>query len=204
MNVLVVLGHPKQGSFNHAIAEAVVATLRAGGHHVTFHDLYQERFDPVLPAAEIRAGAELPPVVAEHCRALAACDGIVIVHPNWWGQPPAILQGWVDRVVRAGVAYRFDEGDAGEGVPIPLLRARAALILNTTDTPLERERAEFGDPLERIWKDCILRYCGVRTVVRRTYGVVVTSTPEARRGWLDDAVAEVRALFPAGAGAVQR
>ena len=201
MNVLVVLGHPKPGSFNHAIAEAAVATLRAGGHEVTFHDLYQERFDPVLPAAEIRAGAELPPAIAEHCRALAACDGIVIVHPNWWGQPPAILKGWVDRVVRAGVAYRFDEGDAGEGVPIPLLRARAALILNTTDTPLEREHAEFGDPLESIWKNCILRYCGVGTVVRRTYGVVVTSTPEARRRWLDDPVAQVRALVPGRAGA---
>lgn len=196
MNVLVVLGHPKQGSFNHAIAGAAVATLRAGGHEVAFHDLYHERFDPILQASEIRAGAELDPLVAEHCRALAACDGIVIVHPNWWGQPPAILKGWVDRVVRAGVAYRFAEGDSGEGVPIPLLGASTALILNTTDTPPERERVEFGDPLETIWKNCIFRYCGVRTVVRKTYGVVVTSTPEVRRRWLDDTVAQVRALFP--------
>ncbi|ABS27465.1 NAD(P)H-dependent oxidoreductase [Anaeromyxobacter sp. Fw109-5] len=204
MNVLVVLGHPKQGSFNHALADAAVATLRSGGHEVAFHDLYQERFDPVLPAEEIRSADGLPPLVAEHCRAVSACDGIVIVHPNWWGQPPAILKGWVDRVVRGGVAYRFDEGDSGEGVPIPLLRARAALVLNTTDTPLEREHAEFGDPLDTIWKNCILRYCGVRTVVRRTYGVVVTSTPEMRRRWLDDTVAEVRALFPADARALRR
>lgn len=200
MNVLVVLGHPKPGSFNHALAEAAVATLRSSGHEVTFHDLYQERFDPVLPAAEIRADATLPPNIAEHCRALAACDGVVIVHPNWWGQPPAILKGWVDRVFRAGVAYRFAEDDSGAGVPVPLLRASAALIVNTTDTPPERERAEFGDPLETMWKNCILRYCGVGRVVRRTYGVVVTSTPEARRRWLDDTVAQVRALFPAHAG----
>jgi NAD(P)H dehydrogenase (quinone) len=197
VNVLVVLGHPRSGSLNHAIADTAVEALRAGGHDVTFHDLYQERFDPVLPAAEIPAGAELPPVVAQHCRELAACDGIVVVHPNWWGQPPAIVTGWVDRVVRAGVAYRFEEGDSGEGVPIPLLRARAALVLNTTDTPPERERAEFGDPLGTLWENCILGYCGVSTVVRRTYGVVVTSTPDARRRWLDDTSAQVRALFPA-------
>ena len=196
MNVLVVLGHPRPGSFNHALAEAAVARLRADGHEAIFRDLYQERFDPVLPAGEIAAGAYLDPVLAGHCRDLAACDGLVVVHPNWWGQPPAILKGWVDRVFRAGVAYRFEEGDSGEGVPVPLLLARAALILNTTDTPPERERAEFSDPLDTIWRNCILRYSGVRTVVRRTYGVVVTSTPEARRRWLDDARAQIRALFP--------
>jgi putative NADPH-quinone reductase len=196
MNILVVLAHPKQGSFNHAIAEAVAATLRTDGHEVVFHDLYQERFDPVLRAEEMKAGAPLDAAIAAHCRALAACDGLVIVHPNWWGQPPAVLKGWVDRVFRTGVAYRFEEGDSGAGVPIPLLRARTALVLNTTDTPLERERAEFGDPLETIWKNCILRYCGIERVVRRVYGVVVTSSPEARRGWLDDARAQVRALFP--------
>jgi NAD(P)H dehydrogenase (quinone) len=61
VNVLVVLGHPKQGSFNHAIAEAAVATLRAGGHVVAFHDLYHERFDPILQASEIRVRALFPP-----------------------------------------------------------------------------------------------------------------------------------------------
>jgi putative NADPH-quinone reductase len=201
VNVLIVLGHPRRGSFNHAIAEVVAEALRAERHEVAFHDLYQERFDPVLPATEIGASADLPPVVAQHCRELAAADGIVVVHPNWWGQPPAIVKGWVDRVVRAGVAYRFEEGDGGEGVPIPLLRARAALELNTTDTPPERERAEFGDPLETLWKNCILRYCGVSTVVRRMYGVVVTSAPEARRRWLEDAAAQARALFPGAARA---
>ena len=195
MYVLVVLGHPRPGSLNHALAAAAVSALREGGHGIVFRDLYRERFDPVLPAAEIRADAALEPVVAEHCRALATCDGLVIVHPNWWGQPPAVLKGWVDRVFRAGVAYRFAEGDAG-GVPIPLLRARAALILNTTDTPLERERVEFGDPLDTLWRSCILRYCGVPTVVRRTYGVVATSAPEERRCWLADARAQVEALFP--------
>jgi putative NADPH-quinone reductase len=196
MDVMVILAHPKQGSFNHAIAEAVVAALRASGHRALFHDLYQERFDPVLPLSEIRAGAELDPLVAQHCREVASCDGLAIVHPNWWGGPPAILKGWVDRVLRAGVAYRFETGDDGEGVPVPLLRARSALVLNTTDTPLERERAVFGDPLESVWKNCILRYCGVQEVVRRTYGVIVTSTPEERRGWLEDAWVRAGEVFP--------
>ena len=63
------------------------ATLREAGHTVTFHDLYAEKFDPLLPYAEIARDAALPPLVAEHCREIAAADGIVIVHPNWWGMP---------------------------------------------------------------------------------------------------------------------
>jgi len=54
-----------------------------------------------------------------------------VVHPNWWGQPPAILKGWIDRILRPGVAYQFLEGDAGEGVPVGLLKAETALIFNT-------------------------------------------------------------------------
>lgn len=55
------------------------------------------------------------------------------------GQPPAILKGWVDRVIRAGVAYEFAEGDSGEGVPIGLLKAKSALVFNTSNTLEERE-----------------------------------------------------------------
>jgi putative NADPH-quinone reductase len=121
----------------------------------------------------------------------------VIVHPNWWGQPPAILKGWVDRVIRPGVAYAFEEGDSGEGVPVGLLRARTAVVLNTSNTPPAREREAFGDPLEAIWKRCVFELCGVRDVRRRTYGVVVTSTPGERAAWLADAAELVSAAFPA-------
>ncbi len=199
MNVLVVVAHPDPASFSHALAATAAEVARRQGHAVVLHDLYAERFDPVLPAEEIRAGAELPADVAAHCRALAAADGLVIVHPNWWGQPPAILKGWIDRVVRPGVAYAFEEGDGGEGVPVGLLRARAAVVLNTSNTPEGREREAFGDPLESIWKRCVFDLCGVRDVRRRTYSVIVTSTPDERRAWLADAAARVGEAFPAGA-----
>jgi putative NADPH-quinone reductase len=134
--------------------------------------------------------------VARHCDDLAAAEGIVVVHPNWWGQPPAILKGWIDRVIRPGVAYEFREGDSGEGVPVGLLRARAALVLNTANTPRERELAAFGDPLEALWKRCIFDLCGVQRVERRTFEVVVTSTPAQRAAWLAAVRDDVARLFP--------
>jgi NAD(P)H dehydrogenase (quinone) len=196
MKISVILAHPVPGSFNHALAEAAAEQLRSNGHEVAFHDLYRQSFPPLLPGEEIPSGAKLPPQVAEHCREIAAADGIVIVHPNWWGQPPAILTGWVDRVLRPGVAYNFLEGDGGEGVPVGLLAAKTAIVLNTANTPPEREAAAFGDPLESIWKRCVFGLCGVDDVRRVTFAVVVTSTPGQRAAWLTEVRELVDTCFP--------
>ena len=118
MKLSLILAHPGPGSFNHAIAETARQTLLHNGHTVFFHDLYAEGFDPILPAHEIPKDATLPPEIARHCAEIASTDGIIVVHPNWWGQPPAILKGWIDRVIRPGVAYEFLEDDSGEGVPL--------------------------------------------------------------------------------------
>ncbi len=199
MKMLVILGHPNPNSLNHAIAAEVCDCLRENGHRVVFHDLCAEAFDPVLPRHEIPESISVADAIKHHCEALQSADGIVIVHPNWWGQPPAILKGWVDRVFRAGVAYRFEEGDNGEGIPIGLLNAKAAIVLNTSNTPDAREKSAFGDPLEALWKRCIFDLCGVKTFCRRTFNVVVTSTLEQRRRWIEEARSLVVKVFPAEA-----
>lgn len=199
MNILLFLAHPTPGSFNHAIAAECRAALLSMGHCVLYHDLYAERFDPILPGEEVPKTATLNSVVAQHCRELGEADGIVVVHPNWWGQPPAILKGWIDRVVRPGVAYRFNEGDSGEGVPVGLLRARTAVVFNTGNISLAREESVFGDPLDRPWRDCIFGLCGVTDVRRRLFGVVVTSAFDERAAWLTEAMRLVTAAFPANA-----
>ena len=197
MNISVILAHPTKGSLNHAIAQTAVARLESNGHDVTFHDLYAERFDPILPAHEIPDEAKLPDDIERHCGEIATAEGIIIVHPNWWGQPPAILKGWIDRVIRPGVAYRFLDGDGGEGIPVGLLRAQTALVFNTANTPPAREQEDFGDPLQRLWKNCIFDLCGVRSFHREMYTVVVTSTVEERRDWLNGVDRLVDRHFPA-------
>ena len=199
MRISVILAHPDPDSFNHAIAQTAVDAIKAKGHRVFFHDLYQEKFDPRLNLEEVAKDAILPAVIRKHCNEIAAASGIVIVHPNWWGQPPAILKGWVDRVIRPGVAYEFMEGDSGEGIPNGLLKARAALVFNTSNTESEREKDVFGDPLETIWKNCIFGLCGITNFHRRMFNVVVTSTEDQRRGWLLDVEKDIHTFFPKNA-----
>jgi putative NADPH-quinone reductase len=197
MKILVILGHPDTQSFNYAIAGTVVKTLRDNGHEVIFHDLYREEFPPVIPAEEIPRDAPLPEIIERHCAEIAGADGIVIIHPNWWGQPPAILKGWIDRVLRPGVAYTFAEGDDGDGELIGLLKANAVLVFNTANTPAERELSMYGDPLENLWKNNMLVSCGAMDFHRRTFGVIITSTPEQRQTWLEETGTIVSRYFPA-------
>jgi putative NADPH-quinone reductase len=184
MEISVILAHPERRSFNHAIAETACRTLERAGHTVWFHDLYAEGFDPLLPASELNPDAAPGGDLARYCEELRRSDGLVFVHPNWWGQPPAAMKGWIDRVLRPGVAYTFEEGDGGEGVPVGLLRAETAIVFNTSNTPPEREMEIFGDPLDRLWRKCILEFCGVKKVVRESFSVVITSSTEQRAAWL--------------------
>lgn len=199
MRISIILGHPSPGSFNHAIADIAARTLLHCGHEVRVHDLYREQFPPLFSPTELQKDAPLDPAVARHCAEIAEADGIIIVHPNWWGMPPAILKGWIDRVLRQEVAYRFVANDQGEGVPLGLLKARSALVFNTANTPDDRERAVFGDPLETLWKKCVFDLCGVRNVHRRTFTVVITSTPQQRAEWLAEVSATVASHFPGDA-----
>jgi putative NADPH-quinone reductase len=196
MKISVILAHPDTKSFNHAIAKTAVDALQANGHKAFFHDLYQEKFDPVLPSKEIEEDVKLPAIIKKHCAEIAAADGIIIVHPNWWGQPPAMLKGWVDRVIRPGVAYEFLEGDDGEGVPRGLLKAKTALVFNTSNTKTQRENKVFGDPLETIWKNCIFGLCGVDNFHRRMFNVIVTSSEARRKKWLDTVTKDINRFFP--------
>jgi len=81
-------------------------------------------------------------------------------------------------------------------VPKGLLKAGAALVFNTSNTPQERELRVFGDLLEIIWKNCVFDFCGVKKFYRKVFGVVVTSTDEQRKQWLEEVEDIVRRHFP--------
>ena len=201
MNISLILGHPRQQSFCHAIAETAAKILRDNGHSVLFHDLYAEGFDPLVRAEESLTRVSHDPLVEQHCIEIGRAEGLVIVHPNWWGQPPAILKGWVDRVIRPGVAYELSAGEGGARTRhVGKLRIKAALVFNTSDTPLEVERSRFGNTLEIFWKAYIGDLCGIPDVKRVLFSVVGTSIPEARALWLVEVRTAVLNNFVVGRG----
>ena len=181
MKLSVILGHPNPGSYNHAITACVLNTLAEMGHETFYHDLYSENFDPVLPYAEIANEDLLPEPVKRHINELKQAEGIVIVHPNWWGTPPAILKGWIDRVLRKGFAYRFDANG-----PVPYFTDKIVQIFSTSNTPRDVEINVNGDPLEGFWKTVVFGLCGSKSFERRNFESIILSTHEERLAWLDE------------------
>lgn len=104
---VVILCHPEARSFNAAVAAKYCATVEDCGQRATIRNLYAMRFDPVLRSEE-RPGTRgffQSPHVAFEMSMLAAADVIVFIYPIWFGLPPAMLKGYVDRVLGSDFSY---------------------------------------------------------------------------------------------------
>ncbi len=113
MRIMVIFAHPLEDSFSAAIHRTVVAALRQSGHQVDDCDLYAEGFNPVLDATERRhyhdESRNRTPV-AGYVERLLAAEALVLCHPTWCFGPPAILKGFLDRVLMPGVSFKLAEG----------------------------------------------------------------------------------------------
>lgn len=183
---LVVVSHPDDASFSVAIARQSEAALQALGFSTQFCDLYADNFNPVLTKREVRGFKTDDPLTQRYRDLLASAEVLVVVHPNCWGSPPAMMKGWMDRVFAEGSAYAFEKFSDQGDVPKGLLQTKVAVVFNTSNTEEERERVVFGDPLERIWKDCLLHYCGVQNVIRHVFRIIATSSIADRKRWLEE------------------
>lgn len=192
MNVLIILGHPDKNSFNHAIALTCMSVLENNGHKVFFHNLYAEKFNPVHHFTNAYNELSEDEMMKNHYDELIKSDAIIIIHPNWWGQPPAIVKGWIDRVLLKGLAYDFEQNENGDLVPVGLLKAHTALVFNTSNT---LENTTFPEPLELIWKNQVFKLCGVKYVERINFGIMKMSEESQRLHWLSEVRFKINSLF---------
>lgn len=195
MNVMLLVCHPRPGSFNGFLARRARDVLEEMGHVVFFHDLYAEGFNPVLSASEMDRGFSFDETVLAHGRELAASSGLVVVHPDWWGGPPAMLKGWLDRVMRPGVAYEYEGSEHLEKTKIPLLTGKKGLVFCTSNG------AAGGSPqlLQKLWVEVVMGYCGMEgrcIVLNNTFH----ADNSQRRGFITLMEGELSAAFPRAGG----
>lgn len=113
MKALVVYCHPKEGSFTAAVRDLVLAKLADAGAEVRLADLYGRGFQPVLTGAEWQGYLDCPAnaaPVGRDVEDLRWADTLIFVYPTWWYGLPAILKGWLDRVLLPDVAFLMPDG----------------------------------------------------------------------------------------------
>ncbi len=189
--VLVILCHPYTDSYNGAVSEHVIHALEGLGYIPVFHDLYREEFDPVTRPAELRSRFSFDEQVLAFWSELEESEGLILVYPDWWGGPPALLKGWIDRVFRPGVAFEYAGEEFEQKSREPLLAGKRGLVFCTTDS----EDYEGSRGMETVWMRRIFSYCGMSPASFHIFHGIRESALKQRKEWLEEVERRVEVMF---------
>ncbi len=182
MRAAVILAHPNPDSFSHELARRAVAGLAAGGHDVELVDLAAIGFRAAMSPAERAAyhGGDpvLDPQVQTQIDLIRSVEALVFVYPTWWSGLPALLKGWLERVMVPGVGFTFD---ARTGRVRPALTHVDHLVgISTYGSPRWYVRA-VNDNGRRTLMRALRLSCGLR-VSRHWLGLyAIDSSDETER-----------------------
>ena len=196
MKHLVVLAHPRQGSFTRQVCDTYVDAVRALGHEVVLRDLYAMSFDPVAAPEEAftRPVAEPAADVRVEMDHLVAADVVTFVSPVWWIAPPAIMKGWLDRVLRGGFAY----GYGPTGPRGALVGKRGMVFTSSGSTEQEFVDKRKLDAIRVMWGTGTVEFCGMALLEHLHFGPVGSrSTPDMIAGYLQRVKDSVQRHFAA-------
>lgn len=157
---LIIYAHPNPESFNQAVLQKVVEASE--GHKVIIRDLNAENFPPVLKWQEcINTFSKQYEEDVQAEQALwKEADLITFVYPLWWMGFPAILKGYIDRILTHGFAYQ-----TGKGASIGLLKGKKIQQFVTMGNTNEKyEQKGFLQSLDHTLGNGLFNFCGIENV----------------------------------------
>lgn len=183
--ILIVYCHPYAKSFNHAILEAVEHNFDHHQVSYTVIDLYQDQFVPSYDVAELRlfhAGKTHDPLVQKYLRLLQRADGLVIISPVLWNDVPAMLKGFIDKVMKEGPGLSHIVTKTG--VKGLLTNLQHAYVLTTSTSPTFYLRLFCGNALNGVFVHHTLKQIGVQHAYWYNFGGITKSTLKKRQRYL--------------------
>lgn len=158
--ILVINGHPQEGSLNHSLSLAYQKGAMESGADVKHINIADLRFDPNL-AGGYSHRTELEPDLLQAWQDILWADHIVWVHPVWWGGMPAIMKGFIDRVFLPGMAFKYRENSEWWD---KLLIGKSAHIISTLHQPGWYYRLVYARPSVNALRKSTLQFCGIGPV----------------------------------------
>lgn len=178
--VLIIQGNPVSTSYNGALAEAYRKGAVAAGAEVRMITLNELNFNMNLEGG-YRDKLPLEPDLRQAQEAIKWAEHLVWVFPIWWGGPPALMKGFIDRIFMPGYAFKYQKG---KPLPDQLLKGRTARLITTMDGPSWYFKWFQGEPAHKMMKYSTFRLTGIKPVRTTTVGQVGKQTEAQRKKWL--------------------
>ena len=176
--VFLVYGHYNDKSFNAAIKDTFIKTAEDNGHHVDCVDLYKDKFDPVF------AGEKPDDVVLDHRNRIEQSDVITIVAPIWNFRLPAIVEGWIDKILSPPWAFTFKKLVGNYGYPVGNLKGKKAIIFCTYGSPQFAIRTFFLNMPTKRLKRGVFNICGISDIIYKRFFSVPFVSDKKRKQYL--------------------
>ena len=183
MKVLIIFAHPNEESFCAALREQMLAGLKETAHDIRIHNLYNDRFNPLLSRDELldKNTLEEDTLAIQYQKDIKWAERVIIIHPSYWYATPAILKGYFDRLLTEGFAYDYVIDH-----PEPKLLGKKGILIQTFDAEESLEMEMFEDVTRKTvlytWS-----YCGLKEWQYFRMFRVNFSTDEQRKRWLKQA-----------------
>lgn len=183
MKALIIYANYKEQSFTAAIRDTLAETFHNNGHEVVVRDLYEIKFNPVLSKKDLESiDNEVFPVdIMNEQKFIQWADMICFVYPVWWSGMPAILKGYIERVLVMGYAFDFDGDEA-----IPKLKNKKIAIFNTTGSKNVYKDESGLQALNKITHDCIFGFCGMQTVEHKYFTAISKASTEEKNAIFEE------------------
>lgn len=183
MSTLIVYCHPYEQSFCRAMLDALCERYDREGTPYQVIDLHADGFDPVLSRDELAVygeGTALDPLVTRYQERIAGADRLVFIFPIWWNDMPAMLKGWLDKVLLQGFSWE----PTGAGLKGTLTYITSAEVYTASSNPTEFLREQTGDAIQRMFIEGTLWQLGISSGTWENFGSMDVSTEEERAAFL--------------------
>lgn len=209
MNILVVSAHMNAQSLVGSLHNAALSALERAGHTVSITSLYSQGFNPVASSVDfatssgvtanymfeqqrtMNVGGGFSPDIQDEMKKITDADLILIHFPLWWSGPPAILKGWLERVLAMGFAWgsdnRYEKG---------LLHGKRVLLCVTVGDPGSYYSAEgmHGASVEQHLYPLLhstLAFCGLDVLKP----IVIQNVTAADRSEMETKINEYQSML---------
>ena len=183
MKNLIIYAHPYEKSYNASILSHVEKELERRKETVDVIDLYKEKFNPVMDEKELAlysSGEFIDPKVGEYRQKIEAADHLIFIFPVWWYDLPAILKGFMDKVLLKNWAYEYSKA----GLPVGKLTfIKKTTVITTMKSPGWYYWLLYRNSIRYHFIKGTLKFCGMKQIQWFNIAAVEKIGDEKRKAW---------------------